>query len=123
MRYQVIEKLRGEAWELFSAMDMFFVKVRITQEATRIAEVEANFESSGIRADVYHPDDTTPPHPKAHDGLPRARRARIPAREMDALAEMEGGSRRKPVPRLRAEEQVLCERRARARGDARQMFY
>lgn len=31
MRYQVIEKLRGEAWELFSAMDMFFVKVRITQ--------------------------------------------------------------------------------------------
>jgi hypothetical protein len=29
MSYRVIEKLRGEAWEKFAAMDMFFVKVSI----------------------------------------------------------------------------------------------
>lgn len=32
MSYRVIEKLRGEAWELFSSLDMFFVKVRIPGE-------------------------------------------------------------------------------------------
>lgn len=110
MSYTVTERLRGEAWEKFVAMDMFFVKVS--------SAIHSNCCSAkpntvlGVRFHVHRPHDTASPRLATYDGILRASRERGARQQMGSAPEVEERPRREPKLWLCAGEQAFRERGA-----------